>query len=43
MKKYFSYKDGFTDALPNINQTDYLQVANANIQKKKYCNYIILE
>ena len=43
MKKYFSCKDVFTD-VTNINQTDlFTSSPNANIQKKKYCNYIILE
>ena len=35
MKKYFSYKDGFTDALPNINQTDYLQVVKCEHTEKE--------
>ena len=26
MKKYFSYKNGFTDELPNLNETDYLKI-----------------
>ena len=26
MKKYFSFKEGFTDKLPNLNETNYLKI-----------------